>query len=221
MCISSRASISVFIFGILSCFILLKYGNKDLENHNKVIAYSISFVLLMQLVDFFIWNDLDCKLNLNKMMGIIGPILNYLQPLIFFILAIKYLNVSDNKHYEIVKGINIAYLIIFLVLYANYLNNREFCSSLNPNNNISWLWSKKLNIISNIHVIVLAINLFFIFKKNFALLCFITGYSLLAISIKYFPKSVGELWCFLTGVFVILLIFLTQKLFPKLFKTEK
>ena len=50
----------------------------------------------MQLVDFGIWVDLGCKKGYNKFASIIGPIINYLQPIMPFLIAFLVLNYTND-----------------------------------------------------------------------------------------------------------------------------
>ena len=63
MCISARASVVSFFTNLFSCMALIKFGRPELYFYNLVFAGILIFVSLMQIVDFGMWIDLDCKGN--------------------------------------------------------------------------------------------------------------------------------------------------------------
>ena len=76
-----RASFLIFNKFIF-LWTLLKFGRKELYFYNLLIVIVLLFVSLMQIVDFGMWIDLDCKIGTNKIASFFGPILNHLQPLV-------------------------------------------------------------------------------------------------------------------------------------------
>ncbi len=78
MCFSKDLSLSSFIFGITDSFSLIYLGNEKSSNTNKMIGYYILFITFMQLIEYLIWLDIDCKSGLNNFASIIRPIFNHL-----------------------------------------------------------------------------------------------------------------------------------------------
>ena len=94
MCISAEASIKSFGVNLVSCIVLLFLGNPKLKLFNIIIVIFAIFVSLMQLVDLGMWKDLDGKKGIHRISSFVGPILNYLQPVVLFMLAFYLLNFS-------------------------------------------------------------------------------------------------------------------------------
>jgi len=77
MCYSSKISIMTFIFVSIIC-IVLWYCNKGTD---RPIALILFVVVLMQLVEYGIWENLDCN-YINKFLSSFIPILLFLQPIL-------------------------------------------------------------------------------------------------------------------------------------------
>lgn len=144
MCISARASVGSFFTNLFSCIALLKFGNPELYFYNIVIVLILMFVSLMQIVDFGMWIDLDCKLETNKVASILGPILNHLQPIIMYIIPYVLINytkvgkefyknklksqegtIFDNFNiakggFNFIKGLNLIHLLIIIIILGRY-----------------------------------------------------------------------------------------------------
>jgi hypothetical protein len=90
MCYSKKLSLISFLFGIISSIILILFGNKETYLTNILISIFFIFVSFMQFIDFLIWSDINCINGLNNLASFIGPLLNHIQPVIFFILLYIY-----------------------------------------------------------------------------------------------------------------------------------
>lgn len=136
MCISARASIVSFFTNLFSCIALIKFGRPELYFYNLITGFFMIFVSFMQLVDFGIWIDLDCKKGTNKLASILGPLLNHLQPIAMLAIVYSVINytktgkdfynknikklegtIYDNFNiakggFNFIKGINLVHLII-------------------------------------------------------------------------------------------------------------
>ncbi len=110
MCYSKDLSLSSLMFGIFSSLILINFGNKESASTNKAIGYFFLFVSLMQLVEYFLWLDIDCKNGLNKVGSLMGPILNHLQPVVLLLLATIFLEPTNLISTSVIIPANILYL---------------------------------------------------------------------------------------------------------------
>lgn len=77
MCYSAKVSIQTFLFvSLVSAF--LWYRNK---NSDRAISLILLVVVFMQLVEYGLWENLDCG-KINKLLTSFIPILLFLQPLL-------------------------------------------------------------------------------------------------------------------------------------------
>lgn len=106
-------SLISFIFGISVSLSLIYLGNEKSSNTIKTIGYYFFFISFIQLVEYFIWSDIECKSGLNNFASLIVPIINLPQPIVLLILAIIFLD-STNIISTIIVPINIIYVIYIL-----------------------------------------------------------------------------------------------------------
>ena len=77
MCYSAEVSIQTFLFVSIICGFLW-YRNKGSD---RPISLILIVVVLMQLVEYGLWENLDCG-SMNKLLASFIPILLFLQPLL-------------------------------------------------------------------------------------------------------------------------------------------
>jgi hypothetical protein len=209
MCYSKQLSIKSFLFGLFCGLILIIYGNKESSEINKVIGLFFIFSSFIQLIEYFLWKDINCKTGLNKLGFILGPIFNHLQPVILFILCSIFIKSSNIIPIEIVISIIILYIIYFIKKYNDYiLDNPIQCVKTNETGHLNWPWKKDFN-----YVFYLLINLLvFInyYKYKNLTITSIFVHILLVISINKFNKNAGELWCYMSTGTPLLALFLQK-----------
>lgn len=201
MCISKNLSLVSFTVAIVSSTLLLKFGN---ASENRVIAYYMMFVGLMQLVDYGAWTDLACTSGSNRISSILGPILNHIQPLLFLGLAYYYLKSSSIIPDKLLVALGIIYGGYMIYKYIQYLQYDKLCIGKDSLNHLVWHWAHNYNYWGYHLLFLLGIINFY--KYNGLLVFYMAAYLLYRLSIS------GEIWCFLvTGIpFLNLLV---QKMF--------
>ena len=124
MCFSRNISFITFWGGLISCFLLEKFGKESEKKNNKKIALFFSFVICMQFIDFVIWSDLKDNKKLNSFAGIVGPLLNNFQPTIYYLL---FYEKTKNRVLDIcLMLLNIVYVLYVLYKYILYLKKKNF-----------------------------------------------------------------------------------------------
>jgi hypothetical protein len=200
MCYSKDLSLASLSFGIFASVILIYFGNKKSESTNKAIGYFFLFVTLMQLVEYFLWLDIECSNGLNKLGSILGPVLNHLQPIVMLILATVFLEPANLISQSVVVPTNVLYLIYCGYEYVKYLSEpSNLCVKTNECDHLNWTWKKDFNYLFYFAISFINIANFY---KNFNLMVsFGISYLLLLVSIFGFNKNIGEFWCLMvTGV---------------------
>ena len=200
MCYSRDLSLSSLLFGIFSSFTLIYLGNKESSSTNKAIGYYFLFVSFMQLVEYFIWIDIDCENGYNKTAALLGPILNHLQPIVLLIIASIFLKPVNVISPNIIIPANILYLFYVANQYYKYiLDPSNLCIRQNECSHLDWTWKKDFNYI--FYVLMNFLNLVNFYTNTNIIVSFVIGYVLLIVSIFNFNKNVGEFWCLMvTGV---------------------
>ena len=78
MCFNKEVSILTYIVGLIGCASL--YFNLNL----RIEAIFLAWVVHMQLVEYFLWNNQECN-DVNKNTTKIGTIINHLEPIVLWI----------------------------------------------------------------------------------------------------------------------------------------
>ena len=214
MCFSKNASIFMFVSAVITQYFLVKYGSKKYSTTNLQLAKMFFWVSLMQLIDLSVWVDLDCTKSYNKLAGIVGPILNYLQPIIVFL-------VIQNYSKPLVNYSAFVYFIFFMIYYCNYLNSGNFCSFKNRLGHIVWSWYRDVNknMLSRYMIILYYIMMIIIFSllchDKYLIISYIIIILCLIISYKYFNTNIGEIWCFLVVPIPLVILIMQKCLEPK------
>lgn len=208
MCFSAEVSLLTFTIGLVFSVLLINSGKKSAYTiENKVTGYFFIFIALIQLMDYLFWIDLKNTIGINRIMTIIGPILNVCQPVILYI--IKYLNYGPDifsmKNYNLpVALLNGLYLLYFIYVYIRFLSEDKLVTGV-KGGHLNWPWIKYSNYY--FYVVLLAVNMFYLFPLTYGSVLFIITYFFLFISARYFNYVAGELWCFF-GAFIPLFLYM-------------
>ena len=131
MCYSARASLTTFsIVFFVSIYLWINGGNIK-----KSIAIILFFISLMQIVEFFIWLNIDCT-NTNKLISLFIPILLFLQPIIV-IFTILYFNSGRLPPiaYKTLLGI----WLVCSPFFVNYMKKGfNKCTTIGSNGHLVW-----------------------------------------------------------------------------------
>jgi hypothetical protein len=208
MCFNAKTSLFTFVIGAIGSILLIIYGNKKYKINNNIFGIFLFFIALIQLMDFLFWIDIKNKLGINKIVTLIGPLLNVGQPLILYAIKLIYYkpNICEFNNFNLpVATLNFSYFIYLFSVYYKFISTEKILITSTKNDHLSWPWLKYYNPI--FYLILFAINIFYLTNFNYSLLLFVIVYSFLLLSMKYFYYSSGELWCFF-GAFIPLLMFI-------------
>jgi len=200
MCYSADLSLTSLSFGIFASLMLINLGNPASTNTNKAIGYFFLFVTLMQMVEYFLWIDMDCANGFNKLGSLLGPILNHLQPIVLLVMATTFLEPVNLISQSVIIPANILYLIYCGYQYVLYVSNKSnLCVRTNDCEHLDWTWKKNFNYL--FYFVISFINVANFYTNTNLMVSFGISYLLLIVSIFGFNKNVGEFWCLMvTGV---------------------
>jgi len=200
MCYSADLSLASLSFGIFASLMLINFGSKESSRTNKVIGYFFLFVTLMQLVEYFLWIDMNCTNGFNKVGALLGPILNHLQPVVLLVIATIFLEPANLISSSIVIPTNILYLIYCGYQYVKYISNEtNLCVKTNKCKHLDWTWKKDFNYV--FYFAISFINVANFYTNTNLIVSFGISYILLIVSIFGFNNNIGEFWCLMvTGV---------------------
>jgi hypothetical protein len=189
MCYSAESSLGTFLFVfIISCYLWIKGGII-----NKSIAIILFFISLMQIVELFIWLNLECS-NTNKFISLFIPILLYLQPVIV-ICTILYFNsgILPPTFYKIILGIWGICFPFFINWMKNDFNK---CTKVGSSGHLEWPYANSPNqIVQSLYNLILVIGIGTLNTKWYGIFYIILS------SLSYnhireiYGHSWGSIWC--------------------------
>jgi len=163
MCYNKETSIFIYIIGITVSAILYFTGDK----YDKHIALFAFVFIHIQLAEFFMWYDEDCKKGINNIATYSAIIILALQSISIIIGAIifKTTNIPNNILYTI---LSVFILAVFYTIFSNIELSQKKCSK-NKKDHPHLIWD--VNLYDKNHVIVTIlyylIYLIFLFFKDF------------------------------------------------------
>ena len=207
MCFNYQTSLFTFFIGTLFSILLILKGSNKFLTDNKIFGVFLIFISMIQLMDFLFWIDLHNTLGINKVVTIIGPILNICQPIILYLIKYYYHrpNLFRIEHF-IIFMLNVIYLIYFITGYVSFLQNESLITGVD-NNHLKWPWIKYSTPV--FYLILLAVNIFYLSDFKYSLIFFVISYLFLYISVIKFSYNIGELWCFFGSFIPFILYFVS------------
>ena len=191
MCWNAEISLNTFIFGIISMIILLLLNNID-----YVIILFTFTISLIQLMEYYAWNNINDKKIIYKL-SIIGFFILFSQILLF---NYRFLNTKD-------RNIGLIIIIIFSIyLFIYNYNNDKFKMVKGENNHFVWHW---VDFPLPLFIIVIFFYIYPAISFNYIL--FILVLIPLSISLYYYYKykTFGSMWCYIGNIYWILLIIIS------------
>ena len=198
MCVNAEVSLSSFIIGVISSICLIYYGNKKFQKENLSVGIFFIYISFIQLLEYFIWIDLDNKKGLNKIISIIFPVVISSQPVVFYIIK----SIIFNKNVLWLNLLIIYYILESIFAYNSYLTNETLITKV-KNKYLFWKWDKYG---SYIYVIIFAFAVFLYTNFNYSLLLFILGSFSLFVSYKISNINYTSTWCLISAYMPIYML---------------
>ena len=163
--------------------------------------------LMMQLAEYFIWNDINCKTDTNKIATKFAIFLNITQPIIVYILLL--INSNVNYIFKILSTIIIIFYTFYTLYYVFNNFNKYECVSKQPNClNINLKWWEDIKYGGIIFSVALFLIILFLLRP-IQLSLPIVMYLILTsfISSKFYSCGVSSVWCLLYVPLILCLLF--------------
>ena len=210
MCFNKEASIILFFSSIGFSSYLYKIGDNTL----KTLAVFVMYIALMQLIEFFLWLNLECNF-INQFLSKLIPIYLMGQPLAL-LLAMYYFNSYDINVKYILFLILLYVVVIFNLIYDTISSKEKPCITT-ENGTLIWntLYSKGKRLWNNIDKKFSRLyNLIFCFTPFMVLflknkLYSYSSFFLAVISyifLEFNHKPTYSYWCFFINLIPIILI---------------
>ena len=211
MCWNEYVSLATFAFSsfILTLLILNnKYSSYKIQSFQIYFADFMFSIILMQLVEFFIWRNLHNPLY-NKIFSTMGVLLLMFQPFV------SLLTIEEPLLRNSLIGI---YSIPTLMYFIYNVLTHNIHTTVSKKNHLLWNWSNR-----NDTGLILVFYTFFlcfpIFIRKYYLFFFIILLTLL-FSLYYFSKDLttGSMWCWVANVISLYYAFVLLIYIPFIMK---
>ena len=209
MCYSAESSITSFIIGGSACSYLLLSNN----NYNKHIGLFFFSVLLIQLVEFFLWIDQDCGWLNNMASRSINFVLT-IQICCLFLGAYLFNTIYISKN-TLKILIFISTLFLLFNLYP-FFETSNRCSRPYTDNSLKWdkfektdnLYNKIYNVSQYFYLLSFLI-IPLLFKKIWiGLLILILSFTSFFTTRYANIESYTSRWCYFSAFIPVLFVFL-------------
>uniref|UniRef100_A0A6C0AST8 Uncharacterized protein n=1 Tax=viral metagenome TaxID=1070528 RepID=A0A6C0AST8_9ZZZZ len=196
MCFSAESSILSFSVGMVSSILCILLG----KSSDRIVGYFFGFISLMQLIDYLLWTHQTCD-NYNKIISILGMILNHLQPIV---LGFIVLSVNDNipyKNRNIIIAMMIIYLIVIIPYSFEYLKSKtKQCTIKGEEHYLLWNWNmlEYTGYVYTVFITTFCIIFLHAFQKSRTgiMACLITIITYTTTSFFYKKEYIGTIWCY-------------------------
>ncbi len=188
MCHNAPVSILTYLFGMS--------GSIYLFNQNYIVE-SIFFiwVIQMQLIEFFLWNNQNCNsdnINVSKL----GLVINHLEPIILWIAILLY----SSKTLPNYINLFMLVFIYFTINYTTYSIEKQNCTLVTEQTkpHLYWSWNNQKGSIEYYQLFIVALNLLCFFGLENGItsaMIMNVGYTISYILYKD-KNTVGAMWCY-------------------------
>lgn len=131
MCYSASSSFGTFFFVFFICCILWIRGSKL----QKSLSIMLFFIALMQVIEGFLWLNIDCN-NVNMFITSFIPILLFLQPIVIIGTLYSFgTGLLSPFFYKILLGISLLSLPLYIDFFKDGLGK---CTVIGQNGHLVW-----------------------------------------------------------------------------------
>ena len=131
MCYSLESSKNAFIIGSLSCTYLVFVSKDKTLNHIGVFLFTVN---LIQFLEYFIWDDLDCN-KYNTVATNLIPIVLTLQILSLYLGGYYYQTLKINDNFLLFLSI----FLIIVIFYSYFISwEKNICTTTNEDGSLKW-----------------------------------------------------------------------------------
>ena len=196
MCYSATASLGSFMISFIGFLFLYNRNHKS----DRLFGTIILGISIMQIGEFLMHKDLECKSGLNKLGSSIGLLSHSIIQPLFSLIAILLFNKS-----KLSNEVKITWIILFVanMVWSFYYwpSQNDLCSYMYKCKNkalgcqLYWPWYSYVNV-PLYGLLVYVLPILFSDLANKLLWLIYSGLSPVILTILY-PKTSYSVWCFL------------------------
>ena len=213
MCWNEHVSLNTFLFSSFVLLLIL-YNNTYTQykiaffNNLWIYLFFVSFIS-MQLVEVFIWRNIDNKLY-NHIFSTMAAMLIFIQPIVSLMIL---------SNIPLRNKLLVAYLVVFIPYFAYIFITNQMKSSISNKGHLIW-WFLGPNML-----LLFGWVFFFLFSFIYTqtFYGFLFGAVLLCISFYnyYNDKTIGSMWCWVVNSVMIYYAFYLLFYLPFFEKNNK
>ena len=198
MCYSAQSSIQNYIVVLSVCSVLYALG----DNFDKHIALFFFVVIQMQIAEYFMWIDQQCKTT-NTMATYYAYVVLALQPL--SVLWGGYFFKSLSISFNATMLITVIYLLPIVKAFMDYTNTTIKPCSKSINGHLRWdFWHHNYNLDSVLYIILMLLPWLLMKNIRKGVFVFLLLFSSMIYHYVYHPEHWGSLWCYIIRNVVLL-----------------
>lgn len=206
MCYSAESSINSFVIGTICSIYLLRSKN----NYYKHVGLFFIFVVLIQLLEYFMWIDQDCGW-LNSFASRSVNLILGLQLYSIFLGGYLFNTLYIPKKYLTIILFICTITLIYVSVYSFFDEELIWCTKPNENNSLQWANHGIFKFESYLTILYYGVflTLPFFFKKLWiSLLLLISG--IITFIFTRYPNvySSNSRWCYYSSYLPILFVLL-------------
>lgn len=191
MCWNAEVSLNTFIMTSI-CLVILY-----LVNYNPFYLIFVFLYIFMQLIEYFMWTNIDNKKTLVPL-SILSFIIIFIQPIILLLFT---------KHRWLIKYYILANIIWFVFCYIQGNLHFSFAPYVAKNKHLSWNWTDNEIYMFGFFTIYLIILFGTSFVYINSIIFIIAVISLLYSIYNHFQyKTIASIWCWMVNFFTIILV---------------
>ena len=188
MCFSAQVSALAYVVGNTGSLVLYRAGH-------RVEALFFSYVLQMQLVEFFLWALQPCPNKYNTFVSKVGSIVNSLEPIFLWGSIVKF------SHRKLPR---LAHSLVGLFSVATLFYNKRLlsteCTTVTPQSypHLHWKWNEYDYYNEYYALFVLTITVLCVYGLEYWRTCTLLNLSSYATAYYLYQDThcVGSMWCF-------------------------
>ena len=167
MCWNEELSLKTFFITVIVLIIIVINNNFSVEKttrFKKYIGYFLLSIILMQLIEYFLWRNINNKLY-NKLFSTLGVLLLVSQP----IMSLNLIEDPIKRNYFIK-----IYSIPAVLHFIYNINTHNINTTISKKNHLKWNWQNKNILYSTLTVLyyLFFLTVPFYFNRNYITLLF-------------------------------------------------
>lgn len=203
MCWNADISINTFMFACLALvfiYIANTYTRYKSDTFKNPLVYLFLFeVASMQLLEFFLWRNLNNK-RVNKLLSQISYHVILIQ-----IITLMFMVKNANIKHALLGLLALTY--IGQLIYIKTTHNIKLYTTVGENGHIVWEW---MNLKNNEQLFLIIYLLFYtisiILIDNTLLNIFVLGSLFFSLLFYYKYSTFGTMWCWMANLFLLYFI---------------